>query len=72
MHCTLKFIFLKCLFVYVYYVIHTMIVLLTISILMLNEIYLIANVVYNNAEERTLMTKSGVHFKATNTVNCKK
>jgi len=48
------------------------IVLLTISILILNEIYLMANVVYNNAEEKTLMTKSGVHFKVTNTVNCKK
>jgi len=31
-----------------------------------------ANIVYNNAEERTLMTKSGVHFKVKNTVNCKK
>jgi len=48
------------------------IILLTILVLIINEIYLIAHIVYNKAEERTLMIKSGVHFEVTNTVNCKK
>jgi len=48
------------------------IILLTISVLIINEIYLIANHVYTKAEERTLMTKSELQFKVTNTVNCKK
>jgi len=43
--------------------------ILTTSILMWNELYLITKVVQNNVEERMFIKRSGVHFKVANVAN---
>jgi len=44
--------------------------ILTTSILMWNELYLITKVAQNNVEERMFIKRSGVHFKVANVANC--
>jgi len=43
---------------------------LTTSILMWNELYLITKVAQNNVEEKIFIKRSGIDFKVANVANC--